>query len=499
MAGMTDTILPLVTGRTRKPRGRSTRPRLPAGNRLLATLVLAAAAVNGLFALALAPSSRFEITDPTQHIDNRLWAAGVAALLVPLGWGLLRRRRGAWIVSCALLAGVVGVDLAYGEPPTELLLPVIALTGVLLARHRLVAGNYRETLRAHTVPTREAMVRTQALIDEYATDSMAPFKLREDVGHMFSDAGDAVLAFRVENRALLVASDPIGSPDGVAEDINRARCPARGSGLRFGIVAASEELSDRMRAEFGMRPIYLGCEAIVDAKAFTLQGHKIKKVRQAYNRVQREGYALECKRFGELSDAERAELAACQERGRPPEEEQSFVMAPETYDAHGSERSIVVQARHVEDGHVGAFMVFMPLTQRKMWSLAMQLRDPESPNGTVDALIAYALLQAQEQGVDELSLNFAAARRYVYEPVFGFWPRVAKGLAYLAMRWTQIDQLRYHNEKFSPTWEPRSVICEHALEAPHLAFAVIWQEGQLPRPNAFIRPAWPQRSDALPA
>lgn len=498
-AAMSDTTLPSVAGRPRKERGRSTRPRLPAGNRLLATLVLAAAVVNGLFALALAPSSRFEITDPTRHIDNRLWAAMVAAALVPLGWGILRRRRAAWLIGCAVLAGTVGVDIAYGEPPTELLLPAVALVVLLLARRRLVAAPYRETLREHTFPTREAMVRTQELLDAYATDSMAPFKLREDVGHLFSAAGDAVLAFRVENRALLVAGDPFGTPDGVAEVIGQARRLARGAGLRFGIVAASEALSDRMRGEFGMHPIYLGCEAIVDAKAFTLSGHKIKKVRQAYNRVQREGFVLECKRFGELTEAERAELAACQERGRPPEEEQSFVMAPETYDAHGSERSIVVQARHAQDGHVGAFMVFMPLTQRRLWSLAVQLRDPASPNGTIDALIAFALLQAQEQGVDELSLNFAAARRYVYEPVHGFWPRVAKLLAFLAMRWTQIDQLRYHNEKFSPTWEQRSVICEHVLEAPHLAFAVIWQEGQLPRPNAFIRPAWPQRSDALPA
>jgi lysyl-tRNA synthetase class 2 len=148
---------------------------------------------------------------------------------------------------------------------------------------------------------------------------------------------------------------------------------------------------------------------------------------------------------------------------------------------------------------VAGFMVFMPLTQRKMWSLAIQLRDPASPNGVIDALIVHALLEAKKEDVDELSLNFAAARRYVYEPVSGFWPRVARALAKIAMRWTQIDQLRYHNEKFSPTWEPRSVIVEHVLEVPHLVFALIWQEGQLPRPNAFIRPAWPQRADMLPA
>ncbi|MCW3041004.1 MAG: hypothetical protein JWM31_2909 [Solirubrobacterales bacterium] len=461
-------------------------------------MVLAAALTNGAFALALAPSSRFEIADPSKVIDDRLWAAIVAAVLVPLGWGILRRRKGAWLVLVIALVVLVTVDVLFEEPPTELLLPVLALAGLLLARRRLVAEPFRETLRRHTLPTREAMIRTQALLEAYARDSMAPFKLREDVGHLFSSGGDAVLAFRVENRALLVAGDPIGSISGVNDVLHQARRLARGAGLRFGIVAASQELSDRMREEFGMKPVYLGCEAIVLTGDFTLEGRKIKKVRQAHARVLREGYRLERKCVGELTPEDRAALAACQERGRAPEEEQSFVMAPESFDAPGSDHSIVVLARHEQDGHVAGFMVFMPLTRRPMWSLAMQLRDPGSPNGIIDALIVHALLEARSEGVEELSLNFAAARRYVYEPVHGFWPRVARLLAKLAMRWTQIDQLRYHNEKFSPVWEPRSVIVEHVLEVPHLAFAVIWQEGQLPRPNAFIRPAWPQRADMLP-
>jgi lysyl-tRNA synthetase class 2 len=479
------------------PRPRSTRPRLAVGNRLLATVVLAAAWINGLFALALSPSTRFEV-DPTAN-DPRVWAGLVAAALVPLGWGILRRRRGAWVLSLAVVAGAVVADLLSHDEPSELILPIGAFIVLLLARDLLVAEPYRETLRRHAVPTRRAMQRTQELLEAYGRDAMAPFKLREDVGHLFSEAGDAVLAFRVENRALLVASDPIGTDEGVAEVLNTARRLARGAGLRFGVVAASEELCERMRTEYGMRSIYLGCEAVVETASFTLEGHKIKKVRQAYNRVRREGFELETVRLAELGAVEREALLDCRHRARPGEDETTFAMSPESFDAPGSEHSIVVRARRASDGHVAGFMVFMPLVQRSMWSLAVQLRDPASPNGVMDALIAHALMSAREEGVEELSLNFAAARRYVHEPVHGFWPRVARVLAYLAMRWTQIDTLRAHNEKFSPRWEKRSVILEHVLEAPHLAFAVIWQEGQLPRPDALIRPAWPQRSDPLPS
>lgn len=477
----------------------STRPPLAIGNRLLAALVLAGALINGLFALALSPSTRFEIGDPTTHIDDRVWAFLVAASLVPLGWGLLRRRRGAWLLSLVVLGGVCLIDVVYGDEPTELILPLLGFIGLFLARDRLVAEPYRETLRRHTMPTRKAMERTQELLEAHGRDAMAPFKLREDVGHLFSEKGDAVLAFRVDNRAMLVASDPIGTDEGTAEVMNTARCLARGAGLRFGVVAASQEFADRMRAEFGMRPIYLGCEAVVDTAGFTLEGHGIKKVRQAYNRVRREGFALETVLLRDMGPAEREALLACRHLARPDEDATTFAMSPESFDAPGSENSIVVRARHTEDDHVAGFMVFMPLVQRSMWSLAVQLRDPNSPNGVMDALIAHALISAREAGAEELSLNFAAARRYLHEPVAGFWPRVAKVLAKLAMRWTQIDTLRAHNDKFSPRWEQRFGIVEHVLETPHTAFALIWQEGQLPRPDGWIRPAWPQRADPLHA
>lgn len=231
--------------RSVRTRTRSTRPRLPAGNRLLAAVVLAAALINGLFALAIGPPSRFDINDPSTIVDERVWSTLVAAALVPLAWGILRRRRGAWLILVAVLVGVVGVDVVHGDEPSELLLPAIGLIGVLMACRRLVAEPFRETLRRHTLPTRKAMARTQELLEAHATDSMAPFKLREDVGHLFSAAGDAVLAFRVENRALLVAGDPIGTPAGVDEVIQQARRLARGAGLRFAVVAASEGLCDR--------------------------------------------------------------------------------------------------------------------------------------------------------------------------------------------------------------------------------------------------------------
>jgi lysylphosphatidylglycerol synthetase-like protein (DUF2156 family) len=474
------------------------RPRASTETRIAIGLTLIFATINLMAGLAMTPSSHLKTVAHSVE-SSRLapavaggpWDLLVAAALFPLAWGLLRRRAAAWGSALAILAVVAGLDIAHHETPVEVAFPVIAIAGLIAVRRKMVAEPYREILRRHMLPTSDAFIRTAALLRDYGKDTMAPFKMRPDVGHLFSERGDAVLAFRVENRALLVAGDPVGSPQGVVDVIHHARDLARNAGLRFGVTSASPELAQLLREDFGMHSIYMGCEAIVEVPGFTLQGHRIKKVRQAHRRVQNSGYKLELRRMNELGPDDRAALRRCREACRSHTEEQSFSMAPDSIDGAGCTEAIVAYAKHEETGEVGGLIVYLPLQQRSLWSLALQLRDPSAPNGVIDALLVHSILTAQEEGVAELSLNFAAARRYVHEEIHGFWPHVAKALATLAMRWTQIDDLRYHNEKFSPRWDQRFLVADHMMQLPHLGFATIWQEGQLPRPDAFLAPAWP--------
>ena len=44
--------------------------------------------------------------------------------------------------------------------------------------------------------------------------------------------------------------------------------------------------------EHGMRHMYLGDEAVVDIRRFSLQGGQMKGLRQAVNRVERYGYTV---------------------------------------------------------------------------------------------------------------------------------------------------------------------------------------------------------------
>lgn len=462
-------------------------------------IVLAAAGLNAAASLAYTPSAHLRrVGQAVDHgslssavVLTTPWAILAAVGLICLAWGLLRRRLGAWTFAVALLICFGATDAFRHDPPSAVAVPLLGAVVLVALRGRLVAQPYRRVLARHMRPGPAALQRATQLVAEHGADTLAPFKARSDVGQLFSTADDAVLAFRVENRALLVAADPVGTPEGVAEVLHTARRLARGAGLRFGVVAASAPLAAYLREEMGMRSLYLGCEAILDPAAFSLEGRRIKKVRQAHARVLREGLTLDATPLGTLSTEELTRLEQCHLASRGAHAEQSFSMAPDSLRTGVMRGAMVVRARDAASGAVAGAMVFSVLQRRSMWSLALQMRDPTAPNGVIDALVVHALRAATEQGVGEVSLNFAAARRYLHEPVRGFWPHLARLLARLATRWTQIDTLRAHNEKFSPQWEQRFLVADRLLHVPHLVLATIWQEGQLPRPTGLLAPVWP--------
>lgn len=464
-------------------------------SRILAACVLIAAAVNAAIWMgdAPVPAARHVgaavSASPAAAISMNTHVSGVVAIaLAMLGLGVLRRRRLAWLGLCATLLGVTVLGGLHHESGKELAPLAAAGAAVAASRRSLVAEPDLAAIGGRSDATLQEIA---AIVGAHGSDTLAPFKVRSDVAHLVSDARDAVLAYRVENGAMIVAADPVGTPEGCRELLASARELARRGGLGFAIASASQQYADWLEAHTELRPIYMGCEAIVDPTDFSLTGRRIKKVRQAHARVLRSGISLDTRPLSALAPSEHVALRDCQERGRQGAAEQSFTMAPDDLASATLAGGFVVRAR-TEDGTVKGALIVMPVAGARAWTLALQHRDPDSPNGVIDGLIVHLLQEAQSAGIQRVSLNFAAARRYMYEPVEGFWPNVARLLARLATRLTQIDTLRAHNEKFSPTWEPRYLMIERSLALPRVAFATIWQEGQLPRPSLLLAAPWPQ-------
>src|SRR5262249_58452190 len=101
---------------------------------------------------------------------------------------------------------------------------------------------------------------------------------------------------------LLVAGDPVGPDESIPAVIAETRRFARANGLRLGAVGASAPLARHWK-EAGLRALYIGDEAIVDTRTFSLDGRPIRKVRQSVTRIVSAGYSATVEAVSEVGRA----------------------------------------------------------------------------------------------------------------------------------------------------------------------------------------------------
>jgi lysyl-tRNA synthetase class 2 len=334
-----------------------------------------------------------------------------------------------------------------------------------------------------------ARARAHRLVTRYGDDSLSFFKLRQDLHYLFSVDRRAFLGYRVSRGVLVVSGDPVGPPDAIGELVKELFGFAEEHGLRVAVVGASATLADIYR-KAGMRAIYIGDEAIVDTAGFSLEGRPIRKVRQAVARIERAGYRLEVSRMGDLSPFEIGDLDRISDRWRNGAPERGFSMTVDELGGYGQADSHALIARDA-DGHAQGFLHMVPCAGRPAMSLSLMRRDPTTPNGLVEFMIARGIDALRERGIEEISLNFVTFGRMLSAPETPLHRIIRRVLA-ITERWFQITRLQQFNAKFFPRWTPRYMIVESWLSAPQAALAIMGLEGQLPtltRSHPVGRPA----------
>ena len=347
----------------------------------------------------------------------------------------------------------------------------------LLGLWTLVAAAYllfRPLAAPHQLPGRDARRAALSLVRAHGRDTLSFFKLRRDTHHFFASDRRAFLAYRIEGGVLLVSGDPVG-PAGAIPGLLRELCAfAEVRGLKIAVLGAGAELLP-LYEQAGLRPFYIGDEAIVDTAAFSLEGRAIRKVRQSVNRLEAAGYTAAVCGAGKVATCDREQLERISELWRAGASERGFSMAMDQIDAPDG---LVVTARDAE-GKIRGFLHLVPSYGRAAMSLSHMRRDPDTPNGLMEFLTVRAIELLRERGVDELSLNFAAFARILHSP-HSRRDRALARLVTVANPFFQIESLYRFNAKFFPRWVPRYLLYEGALGLPRAGLAAMRIEGQVP-------------------
>jgi lysylphosphatidylglycerol synthetase-like protein (DUF2156 family)/UDP-2,3-diacylglucosamine pyrophosphatase LpxH len=441
------------------------------------------------------PSVRLGLT---ALAGGALAATAFGTVAVELAGGRGSRRPGLGPAVQAVAERLVGLtDIALPHRVGLFLTPVLMATGAGLA---VTAGwlVFRPVVSRHRSGGGE-LDRARAVVARHGEGTLAYFALRHDKAHFFF--GSSVVAYAVQGGVCLVSPDPIGPRSERAEVWTAFRRFADDHGWPVAVLGAAEDWLPVYRAA-GMHDLYVGDEAVVDCTRFSLDGGNAKSLRQAVNRVARNGYRVEFYDPSRIDATLAQSLRAVMTRSRRGDVERGFSMTlgrvflPE-------DRDLLLAVCYASDGTPAAFCQYVPAAGIDGYSLDLMRRDSlradgsPHPNGLLDFVVVETIRHLRDRGRRGLGLNFATMRAVVAgEAGAGAVQRAERWLLRRMSDSMQIESLWRFNAKYDPDWSPRYAVYDAPENILPAALAMARAESFWELPvvgRFFVPPAAPPK------
>jgi len=387
-----------------------------------------------------------------------------------------------WKNAETIALGLLGIDGPYhyqrnffdwAFPSSLLLLGVGGLLAAVVLLFRPIVS--RPFVSPDTL--RDAI----SIVKNHSTDSLDYFALRDDKLFFVASDHKAFIAYTYVARQALVSGDPIGATDSIPLVIDEflQMCRDRAWGVSF---LAVREIDRDLYVQRGLHTVYLGDEAVIDVRGFSLAGKKWKSVRQSSGRIERT-YTYEWMSETETSPEMLRELNEISKRWRGKAPERGFTMTL-SQDVEGTNPDFRLCIALDEDGKPGGFLRVIPIYGPNMgYTLDIMRRDPDTPNGMTEFLLTRTIMKLDELGFERFSMNFAAWGRFFEDDVdYTFVQRIVKLGLNLVSPFYQIKSLKEFNQRFYPEWIPRCIAYEGFRSLPRVALLYSAAEGFLTLP-----------------
>jgi lysyl-tRNA synthetase class 2 len=220
----------------------------------------------------------------------------------------------------------------------------------------------------------------------------------------------------------------------------------------------------------------IGDEAIIKVKDFTLEGRPMANVRQMVNRIKRKGYVAYTARWCDLDAPIKVELRSLAKKWRYGVPERGFSMALDRFGEDIDGDAIITIATLGDD--IKGLLYFVPWSKDGL-SLDRMQRERGTDPGVNELLIVQTTEWAKENGINNISLNFAAFRS-LFERAdkisAGPITRGSRNLIRFFSNFFQVESLYRFNAKFDPQWQTRYLVYPKATDIAKIGWAAIRAE-----------------------
>lgn len=323
-------------------------------------------------------------------------------------------------------------------------------------------------IAAVTLDRRERdQVHVAALLDRWATVPLAHFHLLDDKSWMFAADGESFIGYTVVGSTAVALSDPIGPPGQAAAMFAQfvRHCERHGWTLAFHqLTPAGAAAAERA----GLRTLKIGEEAIVDVRSWDLDAPNHKSLRSAVRRIERAGLSL-VELAQPLSDEDVAQLGEVSDSWMSSDDHRERTFTLGRFDPDYLRSTRVLALRDETTQRIAAFVNIIPSYRSDIGNFDLMRRRPDSPNGTMDYLFVKLIELFRGEGFTGMTLGFAPLSNITGDQLSA---RALRTLYQRGGKAFNFQGLRAFKDKWSPSWEPRSLAYQTGADLPVVALAI---------------------------
>ena len=338
-------------------------------------------------------------------------------------------------------------------------LPVVAYGLVIIALLQLL----RPVLAPRAVASERS--RVEALVRSWGRNYISHLAVHGASSYRWLDR-ESCVAFTLRGRTALALGDPICPPDAVGEAARAFVAYCEGQDWIPAFYQADEAQPYRA---LHLSAVPIGSEAIVRLDGFDLRGRARADLRYALHRCEKAGVRFDFAPGPEVVTEHATEIRDVSgqwlQNRRAPELGYSLGTLATLQDEH-----IMVGLAFGDDRRVEAFVSWLPVPQRRAWTLDLMRRRPDATYGVIEALIVRSVDEARRRGIGELSLGMTPR---IIAAESGGYSRALQATYWGLDRFQRSGTLHQFKAKFGPCWEERYLVVPSLTALPEVLVALV--------------------------
>ncbi|MEF9990887.1 MAG: bifunctional lysylphosphatidylglycerol flippase/synthetase MprF [Romboutsia sp.] len=299
----------------------------------------------------------------------------------------------------------------------------------------------------------ECRDKVENILNKYKGSSVTHFIYLNDKYIYMNKDEDVMIQYQIFANKIAVLGNLVGNEDKFFETIQQFYEIADIYGYTPVFCSIDEKMIPYLH-ETGYEFMKLGEEARVDLKQFTLEGRKMKSVRNALSRVEKEGYIFEIV-YPPFSDDLLRQIKAVSDEWIDGRKEKGFSVGffDENYLNHDA-----IAVVKDKDNKIKGFTNLMPMYDNgETLSIDLMRFSKDSSNGVMDFIFVNLFKYGQENGYVEFNMGMAPLSNVGRSKYSFLSEKIASKVYSHGQHFYSFEGLKRFKEKYCESWDGRYI------------------------------------------